>query len=105
MKRIIALMLAAFAIVAMCSCAKKDTKYVDAIMDYYTVRYSMKEFTEDSIKYVGEDKETGRKKYSVKNKELEIDTTPYTEEWGTAVGVYNEEGIRVHIYNAEITKG
>lgn len=99
MKRIIAILLAVVSVAVMCSCAKKDTSHVDAIVDYYVVRYSMKGFAENSVKYVGEDKETGRQEYAVKNDELKIDETFYTEDWGTAVNVYNEDGERVHIYN------
>ena len=102
MKRIIALMLAVITVFAMCSCAKKDTSEIDAIVDYYTVRYSMKGFTKDSIKLVGEDEKTGRKEYAVKNEDLDIDVTLYTEEWGTAVNVYNEDGTRVHIYSEPV---
>ena len=58
-------------------------------------------FTEKSIEYVGEDEETGRKEYSIKNDELGIDTTLYTEDWGGAVNVYDKEGARVHIYNPD----
>ena len=104
MKRIIAILLAALTVFAMCSCAKKENKDVEAIVDYYTNRYSMKDFTEDSIKYVGEDKETGRKEFAVKNEELDIDVTLYTEEWGNAVGVYDKDGIRIHIYNATVVE-
>ncbi len=102
MKRFIALLLAVISIAALCSCAKKEPTGVDAIVDYYAVRYSMKEFTEDSIKYVGEDKETGRKEYAVKNEDLDIDVTLFTEEWGTAINVYNEEGQKVHIFSSNV---
>ena len=104
MKRIIALLLAVITVFAMCSCSKKESKEIEAIVDYYVERYYVKDFTADSIKYVGEDKETGRNEYSVKNEDLDIDTTLFTEEWGTAVGVYDKDGIRVHIYNATIVE-
>ena len=100
MKRIIAVILAILTVVAMCSCSKKDNSHEDAIFDYYTVRYSMKGFTQNSIKYVGEDKETGRKEFKVENEDLDLDATFYTEEWGNAINVYDEDGSRVHIYNA-----
>ena len=105
MKRIIALLLAVITVFAMCACSKKENKDIEAIVDYYVERCSMEDFAEKSIKFVGEDKKTGRKEYAVKNEELKIDTVLFTEEWGNAVGIYDKDGIRIHIYNATIVEG
>ena len=104
MKKIVAVIMAAVLLAAMCSCSKKDNLGVDAVIDYYTVRCGEKDMTEKSIEYVGTDSETGKMEFRIENEELGISETLYAEEWGSAVNVYNEEGSKVHVYNPSVAE-
>ncbi|MBE6587108.1 MAG: hypothetical protein E7647_01685 [Ruminococcaceae bacterium] len=105
MKRIIAVVLVILSVALLCSCAKKEPTEIDAIMDYYVERCGKDGMRAEYVKYVGEDTENGRREYHIECEELGLDETLFVEEWGSAMGIYNEEGIRIHIFNATIVEG
>ena len=103
MKKLICIVLALLAMTAVfASCSKKEDLYMDAVLDYYVVRMGNEDFTEKSVKYIGEEQQdiALRKEYRVENEELGISETIYVEEHGMAYMLYDEQGIRIHIYNS-----
>ncbi len=102
MKRIISGFLALAAVLSLClslaSCAN-EAKEFDAVMDYYVVRLG-KDIEKSDVEYKGYNEETNRHEYFVANEKLEISETIFVEEQGMAYMVYNEQGIRIHIYNS-----
>lgn len=102
MKKIISALLAIAALFSLClslaSCAK-DAKDFEAVMDYYAERLD-KDIKKSDVEYKGYDEETGKHEYFVENEKLEISETVFVEEQGMAYMVYDEQGIRIHIYNS-----
>ena len=102
MKRVISALLALAAVLSLCLCLAScaaDTKEFTAVMDYYVERLE-KDIKKSDVEYKGYDEETNKHEYFVENKKLEISETVFVEEHGMAYMVYNEQGIRIHIYNS-----
>ena len=102
MKRIISALLILATMLSLClslaSCAK-ETKELSAVMDYYVERID-KDVKKSDVEYKGYNEETGKHEYFVENEKLEISETVFVEEHGMAYMVYNDQGIRIHIYNS-----
>ncbi len=105
MKRIISIVLAVCSAFVLCAlfagCSKKDANEVDAIMHYYVERMDI-DMTRNSIEYIGKTEDGEKTEYHVKNEELGVDKKLFVEikGVGSTYMVYDEDGIRLHIYNS-----